>query len=114
MANYIGKKLRILRQQRGWTLKLVADCLDVSIPAYSKIETGYTDVNLSRLEQIAHIFGISVLNLFTETDTGGVHTDNFKTIHQNLRDAEKRIIELQNELIGLHEQLRSFDAINPT
>jgi transcriptional regulator with XRE-family HTH domain len=48
----VGKNIRTLRHQRGWSQEDVANRLGISIPAFSKIETGVTDINLSRLEQI--------------------------------------------------------------
>src|SRR3569833_2536194 len=59
----IGKSIRILRHQHGWSQEDIANRLGISIPAFSKIETGVTDVNLSRLDQIANIFEVSVVQL---------------------------------------------------
>jgi transcriptional regulator with XRE-family HTH domain len=63
----LGKKIRLLRHQKGWSQEEVAKRLDISIPAFSKIETGITDINLSRLEQIAVLFEMSVVQLLTLT-----------------------------------------------
>jgi len=38
--NTLGKKIRLLRHQKGWSQEDVAKRLDISIPAFSKIETG--------------------------------------------------------------------------
>ena len=56
----VGKNIRTLRHQRGWSQEDVAHRLGISIPAFSKIETGVTDINLSRLEQIANIYEVNV------------------------------------------------------
>ena len=61
--NTIGKKIRLLRHQQGWSQDDVAKKLGISIPAFSKIETGISDINLSRLEQIASLFGFSLVEL---------------------------------------------------
>jgi transcriptional regulator with XRE-family HTH domain len=65
--NTLGKKIRLLRHQRSWSQEDVAKQLDISIPAFSKIETGITDVNLSRLEQVSALFGLTVVQLLTFT-----------------------------------------------
>ena len=65
----LGKKIRLLRHQKGWSQEDVSKRLDISIPAFSKIETGITDVNLSRLEQIATLFEMTVVQLLTFNDT---------------------------------------------
>ena len=57
------KIFRTLRHQRGWSQEDIANRLGISIPAFSKIETGVTDINLSRLEQIANIYDVNVVNL---------------------------------------------------
>ena len=59
----IGKKIRMLRHQKGWSQEEVSKQLDISIPAFSKIETGVTDINISRLEQIAALFKLTVIQL---------------------------------------------------
>ena len=41
----IGKSIRILRHQHGWSQEDIANRLGISIPAFSKIETGVTEVN---------------------------------------------------------------------
>ncbi len=49
----LPKKLKFIRSVKNWTQEDVAEKLGISIHAYAKIERGETDVNLSRLEQIA-------------------------------------------------------------
>ena len=44
----LGKKIRLLRHQKGWSQEDVAKRLDISIPAFSKIETGITDWKFAR------------------------------------------------------------------
>ena len=61
----VGRNIRAVRQQHGWSQEEVANKLGISIPALSKIETGITDVNLSRLEQIADIFELSLVQLLS-------------------------------------------------
>ena len=57
------EKIRFLRQVKGWTQEEIADKLDMSPNGYGSIERGETDVNLSRLEQIAGLFGIKLSEL---------------------------------------------------
>jgi len=52
--NPIGKEIKKLRQKLNFTQYLVAEKLGISIPAFSKIETGITDINRSRLKQLLH------------------------------------------------------------
>lgn len=60
----IFEKIRFLRQQKLWSQEQMANYLGMSINGYGSIERGDTDVGLSRLEQIASLFGISLQQLF--------------------------------------------------
>lgn len=107
--NTIGKKIRLLRHQQGWSQEDVAKRLDISIPAFSKIETGITDVNLSRIEQIASLFGISVVELLTYDDAVGTpaHRDQLNELNEKLRSREDEVINLQKKVIELFEAIKT-------
>lgn len=104
----LGKKIRLLRHQKGWSQEDVAKRLDISIPAFSKIETGITDINLSRLEQIAILFDMSVVQLltFNETEQDQKFVSELENINKRLMDRETEVIELQKKVIELFEELR--------
>jgi transcriptional regulator with XRE-family HTH domain len=104
----LGKKIRLLRHQRGWSQEDVARRLDISIPAFSKIETGITDINLSRLEQIASLFDLTVVQLLTFTDAEGDQkvVNELEAINKKLMDRETEVIDLQKKVIELFEELR--------
>jgi len=104
----LGKKIRLLRHQKGWSQEDVAKRLDISIPAFSKIETGITDINLSRLEQIASLFEMSVVQLltFNELDDDHKTTSEIDAVNKKLIDRETEIIDLQKKVIELFEELR--------
>ncbi|MFD2599744.1 helix-turn-helix domain-containing protein [Sphingobacterium corticis] len=105
--NTLGKKIRLLRHQRGWSQEDVAKRLDISIPAFSKIETGITDVNLSRLNQIANLFELSLVLLLSDSDSEenkGVQQE-MKELGDRLQTRELEVIDLQKKVIDLYEQL---------
>jgi transcriptional regulator with XRE-family HTH domain len=104
----LGKKIRLLRHQRSWSQEDVAKQLDISIPAFSKIETGITDVNLSRLQQIATLFGLSVVQLLTYNDTEEQekYNNEVETLTKKLQEREADVIDLQKKVIDLYEELR--------
>ncbi|WP_345949312.1 helix-turn-helix transcriptional regulator [Mucilaginibacter sp. PAMB04274] len=110
MTPSIGKKIKALRKQRGWPIRLIAAQLDISIPAYSKIETGYTDVNISRLEQIAKIFELSLVSLFTDCATTSTSSEEVSIVYEKLRTKQLEIIDLQKQLIKIHDEIRAFSA----
>lgn len=104
----LGKKIRLLRHQKGWSQEDVAKRLNISIPAFSKIETGITDINLSRLEQIARLFEMTVVALltFNETEQQAQFTSELEAVNKRLREREREVIELQKKIIELYEDLR--------
>ncbi len=105
----LGKKIRLLRHQKGWSQEDVAKRLDISIPAFSKIETGITDINLSRLEQIATLFDMSVVQLltFNESEQDIKFQNEIDAIYKKLQDREAEVIDLQKKVIELFEELRN-------
>lgn len=105
--NTLGKKIRLLRHQKGWSQEDVAKRLDISIPAFSKIETGITDVNLSRLNQISKLFELSLVQLLatSESDEDKEKINIVNDLSQKLQVREVEVIELQKKVIDLYEQL---------
>ncbi len=106
----LGKKIRLLRHQNGWSQEDVAKRLDISIPAFSKIETGITDINLSRLQQIAKLFGMSVVQLlnFNDVDEQKKYNSDLELANKKLQERNIEVIELQKKVIELYEELRKL------
>lgn len=65
--NTIALKLRKLREIHGYPQEYVAYQLGVSQAAYSKKETGRTELSLRVLEQVAMLYKISLVDLITLT-----------------------------------------------
>jgi transcriptional regulator with XRE-family HTH domain len=108
-----GKNIRVLRHEHGWSQEDVANRLGISIPAFSKIETGVTDINLSRLEQIANIFEVSVVNLLSldHTEEAPVQDQSLNIVQKKLVDRETEIASLQRKVILLYEELLSKNSV---
>ena len=64
----LSEKIKIMRDMNHWTQEDVAEKLGISTTGYAKIERGETKLSLHKLEQIANIFNIDVLELM---NTGG-------------------------------------------
>ncbi|MDR6944279.1 helix-turn-helix domain-containing protein [Mucilaginibacter pocheonensis] len=105
----IGQKIKYLRYQRGMSQGDVAKRIDISILALSKIENGITDINLSKLERIAALFEMSIIQLITLEDVKQdppQHMTELETANRLLMDHEAEIIDLQKKIIELFEALR--------
>ncbi|HEY9534547.1 MAG TPA: helix-turn-helix transcriptional regulator [Mucilaginibacter sp.] len=104
----IGQNIRTLRHQRGWSQEDVSNRLGISIPAFSKIETGVTDINLSRLEQIADIYEIDVVHILAlDTEEVDQSPSSLSILQKKLTDRELEIVDLQRKVILLYEELRN-------
>jgi transcriptional regulator with XRE-family HTH domain len=104
----IGKNIRAFRHQHGWSQEDVANRLGISIPAFSKIETGVTDINLSRLEQIANIYEVDVVQILAmDAEEVEQTPSNLSIVQKRLLDREAEIVNLQRKVILLYEELRN-------
>ena len=109
----VGMNIRTLRHQHSWSQEDVADRLGISIPAFSKIETGVTDINLSRLEQIANVFEVSVVYLLAMDIKEAEHEPSHLSVAQKkLVDRETEIATLQRKVILLYEELRNKTSVS--
>jgi transcriptional regulator with XRE-family HTH domain len=105
---YIGKNIRRLRQKKGWSQSQVAAQLNISVPAFSKIETGITDINISRLTQIANLFGITAAGILQEDESiaPAANAGELQKLREKLQEREEELSGLQKRLIGIYEELR--------
>lgn len=101
----LGEKFRILRQKKGVNQKAMADLLEISIPAYSKLETGITDPNFSRINQIAKVHQLS-LREFLDVGEEGVSEQEqlVKQLKEKITVLESSVIRLQSKLIDLYDR----------
>jgi transcriptional regulator with XRE-family HTH domain len=105
----VGKNIRTFRHHHGWSQEDVANRLGISIPAFSKIETGVTDINLSRLEQIADVYEIDVVQILSmDAEEIEQQPSNLNIIQKKLLDRETEIANLQRKVILLYEELRNI------
>ncbi len=59
------EKIRFMRQSKNWSQEDMADKLGMSVAGYAKIEQGRTDANFSKLEQIASVFDMDIVELLS-------------------------------------------------
>jgi transcriptional regulator with XRE-family HTH domain len=107
----LGQNIKHLRQQRDWNQEQVAEKLRISIPAYSKIETGITDINISRLNQLAAIFKVGLIEILNEpiVPSMNIFSDELRTCEARLILSEKEIMLLQKKIIALLEEIRNLE-----
>jgi transcriptional regulator with XRE-family HTH domain len=98
-------KLKLLRQKYQLTQVQIAEKLNCSIPAYSKMETGNTDVNTFRLQQIAKVYNIEVFEIFL---VGEDYREDYKAriaaLSAEVTQKSAEILHLQKKLIKFYEE----------
>lgn len=106
---HVGANIKHLRLKRGWNQGEVAKSLKISIPAVSKIESGDTDINLSRLADLMSLFSVSFAEILNDPGEGKVdnNVEEFSRLNKLLIEREKEISMLQKQVIELFIELRS-------
>jgi transcriptional regulator with XRE-family HTH domain len=107
--NAIGKAIRQLRLDREWGQETVALRIGLSTSAYSKIECGITDINLSRLEHIARVFEINIPELLKLAENYRIGTHpmvNIGLLRERLIEREAEIRELHKKIELIEKRLR--------
>ena len=108
----ISKNIKRLRQNMGWSQRQMAEQLKISVPAFSKIESGITDINIKRLTQIALVLDIPVVDLMADDgeNSQSLHQQRVKQLKVKLSKKEEEIIKLQQQVIAQYEQIRQQKA----
>lgn len=92
--------IRELREERKWTQETMADKLGLSRNGYAKIERGESIPSLERLDEIAKLLDVSVIELLTLNDRNVI----LQTQNQQANYYEKYVNNetLLNEIEKLH------------
>ncbi|CAM4062304.1 DNA-binding transcriptional regulator, XRE-family HTH domain [Pedobacter westerhofensis] len=105
-SKLVGQRIKKLRQKLNWVQQDVAQKLDISIPAYSKIETGITDINISRLIQLAELFSVHVKDLIMDDAQVSAidQKPEISRLSQLIDERAREILILQAKIIDLYEE----------
>lgn len=119
----VNEKIRVLREDHSYSQEDMAEKMFISPNTYGKIERGETRLTLEKLEKIAAIFNISVVDLMKDEEkniayqinnnSSGINavtiSGDLAELQRILADNEKfkliiehkeEIIKFQNELIS--------------
>ena len=91
------EKIRFMRQSKNWSQEDMADKLGMSVAGYAKIEQGKMDANFSKLEQIASVFGMNVVELlsFGEKNIICLIGDNSVNVSQIMGSSKDLAFEIE-------------------
>jgi len=112
--NAVALKIKKLRISSGITQDQMAERVHLSLKAWQKIENGVTRLDLDRLNQIAEILEISLVDLInseegiyihqTNENNGNIYTKEV-VIHNNITESER---ELFTKIIADKDQEITF------
>lgn len=103
-------KIKQLRELKNFTQEHMAQQLGLSTRAYSKIESGETQLTINRLNEISEILGIDPIevlgfdhqNIFNNcTQEGNIGINHINIPDKLIDQYEKRIQQLESEVLFL-------------
>ena len=98
--------IRDYREKRQWSQELMAERLGMSKNGYAKIERGIergeVTLNLERLEQIAQILGVGIVDLLQNKDKNVVvQTQNHNAIYYANYTSDNMVLQAEIEKLHL-------------
>jgi transcriptional regulator with XRE-family HTH domain len=109
----LGTKIRVLRNMKEWSQENMAEMLGITVQAFSKIERDKTDVNHSRLEQIAEVLKIELADLLKFGENGIFINQNSRDVFTNTGNVyTQENQDLQTELIALRTENAALKSEN--
>jgi transcriptional regulator with XRE-family HTH domain len=70
----LASKVRLLREVHNYTQEYVADVLEISQNTYSLIEKGETKLTIDRLEKLAQLYNMKLIDLIQLSEQTFIHT----------------------------------------
>jgi transcriptional regulator with XRE-family HTH domain len=118
----IGKKVRGLRNEKGFNQEYVAFNLDVSPKTYSNMENNKSSISINTLEKLAKLYDKNILDILlddkvlmqhkTLSDTssmqGIVNYNNSKELVTQLKE---RIQDLKSELSNKEKRIENLEKL---
>jgi transcriptional regulator with XRE-family HTH domain len=101
----IGDHIKKSRLALGLSQADAAKKLNISTPAFCKIETGQTDLNISRLLQISKTFKVPVMQLIAGQSEGANSSEELTALKKELIEKEEEINKLRKKVIDLYDKL---------
>lgn len=100
-------KIKQLRELKNFTQEYMAGQLGLSTRAYSKIETGETQLTINRLNEISHILGITPVEVLGFDDKqvfnnckqeGNIGINHINLPEKLIEQYEETIQSLKNQI----------------
>ena len=98
----IGKRIKAERAKHKFTQEEMAEKLNTSVAFYSRIETGRSHVNLTRIMEIANILNVSAGYFLTGIEEEGNNYlyEDFKVILEKCTPKQQKFIYKMAEVVS--------------
>jgi transcriptional regulator with XRE-family HTH domain len=120
MNTQIGNKIRRLRENKGFSQEEMAERLQISRSAYSRIESGETNSWVNHIEKLCKELDMKVEDLLITSDNNintnqdnasAVQTSTHQDTHITINQLSEKVIELYEERIKeLKEQVEFWKS----
>ncbi len=94
--NKIYENIKAIRQAKGLTQTYLAEKVGIAINNYGKLERGEIHLTIERLEQLAGIFGMTVIELLQYGS--GVEKPQIVVDTEKVKELENKVKELESEI----------------
>ena len=121
MPTTLNKKIKFLRNLKGWTQEDMAERLKMSVIGYGNIERGDADITLSRLDEIAKLLGVELQELFNSQgkiviNLGDASITNGdyhgKSAYQNITYVQKELEhQLEKDQLIIEQQRKEISTL---
>jgi transcriptional regulator with XRE-family HTH domain len=107
-------KIKQIRELKNFTQEYVAGKLNLSTRAYSKIETGETQLTINRLNEISTILGIEPIEILGFDDKKIFNFYNSNDINniKNINIPDKLIQQYEETIQSLKEQIKLLKLLH--
>jgi transcriptional regulator with XRE-family HTH domain len=108
MIQQAETKIKQIRELKNFTQEYMAQQLGLSTRAYSKIETGETQLTINRLNEISAILGVQPMEVLGFDDKKVFNFYNSNDINnvKNMNMPEKLIQQYEETIQSLKEQIQ--------
>ena len=94
MKKKLADRIRLLRLSKSLSQQNMADELNLTVAAYSNIERGVAEVNMTRLADISLILGTTPVELLTEP----VHANESENLYHTTMNQQLLLMMQQLQL----------------
>ena len=102
----IGKNLKELRRENGYTQEQVSNYLGITQSNLSKIENGERNFNMTLLDKLCLLYNCSPEYLLGETDTH----ERSRIAFRSDEKVDLNVVAKMNEITGYLKLLRKLDG----